>query len=125
MVKSLSTGSGLATINRKMLILPFQPCARAIDCTSTEEAESLRSGLNHSTLHDIAPAAPIEQLNRLLSRRSAFVELNEKFSRSTIGCDGHPQQATRFQARNVSYTTCIGRKGSNEFSSSFGVLVKF
>jgi hypothetical protein len=25
-----------------------------------EEAESLRSGLNHSTLHDIAPAAPVK-----------------------------------------------------------------
>jgi hypothetical protein len=55
----LSTGSGLATINRKMLILAFQPFARAIDCTSTE-AEMLRSGLNHSTLHDIAPAAPVK-----------------------------------------------------------------
>jgi hypothetical protein len=42
------------------------------------------SGLNHGTLHHIAFTAPMEQHNRLLSRRSALGELNKEFARSKL-----------------------------------------
>src|SRR6201993_5391655 len=90
-----------------------------------EEADSIRSGLNHRTLLHIAPSAPEKYLNCPLARRCLLSGLNEKFSRSTFRSDGHSQQATRFQAGHVSYAAPICCKASDEFSSPFGVLVKF